>query len=153
MSSIIYRLQRIIMEYSVCYDRKHRFANGLKFGGWIILGVGAAVLFAFLFGYFVMLLWNWLMPVLFGLGVINYWQAFGIIVLARLIFGTLGGHKNRDIKHPKPPFMNKHFRKNGQNFRRWRHYDQYWKEEGDEAFERYVERKNAEKQDKQGEEE
>ncbi len=141
------------MEHSVYYNRKHRFANGLRFGGWIILGVGAAVLFAFLFGYFVMLLWNWLMPALFGLAVINYWQAFGIIILARLIFGTLGGHKNHENKPPKPPFRNKHFWKNGPDFRKWRHYDKYWKEEGEEAFEKYVDRKKTEKQDKQGEEE
>jgi len=85
--------------------------------------------------------------------VINYWQAFGIIILARLIFGSFGRHKDQNNKHPKPPFRNKQFCNNGQNFRIWRHYDQYWKEEGDEAFERYVERKNTEKQDKQGEEE
>ena len=36
--------------------------------GGIILGVGMA----FLFGFFVMWLWNWLMPELFGLAVINY---------------------------------------------------------------------------------
>ncbi len=24
------------MEHSVYYDRKHRFINGLRFGGWII---------------------------------------------------------------------------------------------------------------------
>lgn len=139
------------MEHSVYYDRKHRFANGLRFGRWIILGVGAALLFAFLFGYFVMLLWNWLMPEMFGLGVINYWQAFGIIILARLIFGTFGKHKGHDIKHPKPSFMNKHFFKNGHDFRKWRYYDKYWKEEGEESFNKYVEQKRSEKQDKQGE--
>lgn len=137
------------MEHSVYYDRKHRFANGLRFGRWIILGVGAAVLFAFLFGYFVMLLWNWLMPEMFGLGVINYWQAFGIIILARLIFGTFGKHKGHDSNHLKPSFRNKHFCQNGHDFRKWRHYDKYWKEEGEESFNKYVEQKRSEKQDKQ----
>ena len=43
--------------------------------------------------------------------------------------------------------------KNGPDFRKWRHYDKYWKEEGEEAFEKYVERKNGEKKDKQVDEE
>ena len=141
------------MEHSVCCDEKHRFANGLRFGGWIILGVVGAVLFAFLFGYFVMLLWNWLMPALFGLAVIKYWQAFVIIILARLIFGTMGGHKDHHKKNMKPPFIRNHFMKNGPDFRKWRHYDKYWKEEGKEAFEKFVERKKTENQDKQEEEE
>jgi len=39
-----------------------------------------------------MLLWNWLMPVIFGLPLLTYWQAAGILVLARLLFGGIGGH-------------------------------------------------------------
>jgi hypothetical protein len=41
---------------------------------------------AFLTGFVVMVLWNWLMPVIFGLPEITYWQAYGLIVLAQLIF-------------------------------------------------------------------
>ena len=42
----------------------------------------------------VMLLWNWLMPAIFGLGVVSFWQALGILVLCRLLFGSFGGgHK------------------------------------------------------------
>ncbi len=44
----------------------------------------------------VMLLWNWLMPALFGLIVINFWQALGLLVLARILFGSFGhGRKGR----------------------------------------------------------
>jgi hypothetical protein len=32
-----------------------------------------------------MWLWNWLMPYLFGLPVINFWKALGISLLASLI--------------------------------------------------------------------
>ncbi len=42
------------------------------------------------FSAIVMLLWNWLMPVLFGLSAINYWQALGIFILARILFGGFG---------------------------------------------------------------
>ena len=34
----------------------------------------------------VYLLWNWVMPEVFGLPVITYWQAWGIAVLADTLF-------------------------------------------------------------------
>ena len=39
----------------------------------------------------VMALWNWLMPAVFGLGTIGFWQAAGIFVLSRILFGGYGG--------------------------------------------------------------
>jgi hypothetical protein len=50
-----------------------------------------AVLFVTVFGYAVMRLWNWLMPVLFGWHLINFWQAVGILVLSKILFGGLHG--------------------------------------------------------------
>ena len=38
-------------------------------------------------GFVVMILWNWLMPVLFGLPTITYWQALGLLVLSKILFG------------------------------------------------------------------
>ena len=58
----------------------------LIFGG-LILVTGLA----FLFGLFVMWLWNWLMPDLFGLGPISYWQGWGLVLLANLLF-KIGPH-------------------------------------------------------------
>jgi len=51
---------------------------------------------AAIFGYAVMLLWNWLMPDLFGWRTIGYWQAWGLLVLARLLFGGLWGGGRHD---------------------------------------------------------
>lgn len=46
----------------------------------------------------VMLLWNWLMPILFGLSIITFWQALGILILSKILFGAhfgkRGGHCN-----------------------------------------------------------
>lgn len=50
------------------------------------------VLFVLGFGYFTMLLWNWLIPSLFNGPVINFWQALGILVLSKILFGFGGGH-------------------------------------------------------------
>jgi hypothetical protein len=113
----------------------------------MILGaVVLAVILAFIFGYFVMLLWNWIMPALFGLPEIDYWMAFGIIILARLIFGGLGNgskdHKSSD--HHSRYYESKFKRKwKGNNCRssKWTHYENYWEEEGEKAFNEYVERK------------
>ena len=43
------------------------------------------------FSAVVMLLWNWLMPSIFGLCVVSFWQALGMLVLCRLLFGSFGG--------------------------------------------------------------
>jgi hypothetical protein len=43
-----------------------------------------------LFGLAVMFLWNILLPGIFGLPLINYWQAAGLLVLARILFGGIG---------------------------------------------------------------
>lgn len=47
------------------------------------------------FSAIVMLLWNWLMPAVFGLITINFWQALGLLVLARILFGRFGFGRNR----------------------------------------------------------
>ena len=49
-----------------------------------LLVVGAA------FSAIVMLLWNWLIPDIFGLGAINFWQALGLFALTRILFGSFG---------------------------------------------------------------
>jgi len=63
---------------------RHWMAKGLKFGLFAALGV--AVL-----GSVVMALWNWLMPALFGWRVIGFWQALGLLVLSKILFGGLRG--------------------------------------------------------------
>jgi hypothetical protein len=42
--------------------------------------------------FVVMHLWNWLMPAVFGLHVITFWQALGLIVLGKILFGGFHRH-------------------------------------------------------------
>ena len=35
-------------------------------------------------------LWNWLLPPLFGFHVVTFWQALGLLVLTRILFGGHG---------------------------------------------------------------
>lgn len=55
----------------------------------IIASIILITLICFLFGWVTMLLWNWLVPVIFGLGTITFWQALGLIVLVKLVFGGI----------------------------------------------------------------
>jgi len=43
-------------------------------------------------GAAVMLLWNWLMPPLFGRPEVTFGQALGLLVLCRILFGGGGRH-------------------------------------------------------------
>jgi hypothetical protein len=56
-----------------------------------------------LFGLIVMSLWNWLMPAIFSLHTITYWQALGLLILAKIFFGGFRGG---------PGGMRRHMREN-----------------------------------------
>ena len=63
---------------------------------WIaLIAPPAIVLFIWIFGEIVMYLWNWLVPALFRGPVIGFWQALGLLVLCRLLFGGFGNHGHR----------------------------------------------------------
>ncbi len=55
------------------------------------------------FGQAVLHLWNWLMPVLFGLHAITFWQALGLLGLSWLLFGGFGwfGRSGRSMHSGK----------------------------------------------------
>ena len=54
----------------------------------------AVAAFLSLAGFVVMSLWNALIPVIFHLGVITFWQAIGIFILCKILFGFgKGGHR------------------------------------------------------------
>jgi len=58
---------------------------------WIApLAIMGMVIFAWIGGQVVMLLWNWLAPELFGLRQITFWQALGLLALCRILFGGFG---------------------------------------------------------------
>jgi hypothetical protein len=63
-----------------------------------LLAILGMVIFAFIGGEVVMLLWNWLAPALFGLRQVTFWQALGLLALCRILFGGFGlgggGHRN-----------------------------------------------------------
>ncbi|HOP27752.1 MAG TPA: hypothetical protein PKX02_11205, partial [Candidatus Sabulitectum sp.] len=58
-----------------------------KVAGLVILGIIAAAALAIVFGLAIQWLWNQLMPPIFGLPEVSYWQAVGLVVLAHILFG------------------------------------------------------------------
>ena len=57
----------------------------------------AFALFVALGGEIVKVLWNWLLPPLFGWPQVTFWQALGLLALCRILFGgfSLGNHSRR----------------------------------------------------------
>lgn len=62
-------------EYTKHHHRRGFFFGKILFIPIIVFGIGALV----------WQLWNWLMPAIFGLTTIDYWQACGLLVLSHLL--------------------------------------------------------------------
>lgn len=113
-----------------------------EIAGWIILGIIAVAGLAILFGFIIMWLWNWLIPEIFGLTPLTYWQAVGIFILFKILLGGFGGggKSNESSKGSKSSCR----KEPKSDFSKWKHYDKFWKEEGDDAYKAYRERINEE---------
>jgi hypothetical protein len=93
-------------------EKHHTHWHGFKRLGFrwkvarlIALGIGGvalATLFALVLGFVVQWLWNRLMPDIFSLRQISYWQAFGLVLLGRLLFGGFGHHGSHHSKKHFP---------------------------------------------------
>lgn len=68
-----------------------RFTGRRVAKGVAILIMGAAAVA--LAGLVAQALWNALMPAIFGLKAIHFWQALGLLILGRLLFGGFHGHR------------------------------------------------------------
>lgn len=64
---------------------KYRLLHVLKMAAMALLAITVG-------GQIVLHLWNWLTPTLFGWHTIDFWQALGLLVLSRLLFGGFRGY-------------------------------------------------------------
>jgi hypothetical protein len=73
-------------------------ARKIAIGIALLLGFTAFILVG---GIVVQWLWNWLLPDIFGLRRVTFWEALGLLALCRILFGGFGkggsshGHSNR----------------------------------------------------------
>ena len=61
----------------------------------VLLALGVITLLGILLGLPLQLLWNWLMPTIFNLPTITFWQAMGLNIMASILF------KDNSIKNDK----------------------------------------------------
>ena len=75
---------------------KDTFITGLLtiIMGFILLLL-TSIIFGALTGVFVYWLWNWLMPTIFGLHTITWFQAWGLMVLSSLLFKSSSYSKSK----------------------------------------------------------
>ena len=68
-------------------------------GPWAVKGIFMLLfgaVFIALLGGVVMYLWNAILPRVIGVNPLSYWDALGLLVLCRILFGSFhGGHKGR----------------------------------------------------------
>jgi hypothetical protein len=75
--------------------RKYEGLNMRRKWFWIVpAAIVGIALFILIGGESVLLLWNWLLPPLFGWRQITFWQALGILALCRILFGGHGWHNS-----------------------------------------------------------
>lgn len=115
-------------------------AKVIKIVGLVILGIIGITVLGLVFGILVRWLWNALMPVIFGLPEIGFWQAVGLVVLTHIFFGGHGHHyehsrsrKSRRQDKEEDPF----------HLEMERDYREFWREEGREAFREWMGKENG----------
>jgi hypothetical protein len=88
-------LDRELKEIINMSRKGRRIARGFAMLALIVVVLGGV-------GFIVLLLWNTLVPPLFHGPVLQYWQAVGLLVLSRILFGGLrvrGGHGHWRGRH------------------------------------------------------
>lgn len=64
------------------------------------------IVMALILGAVVMWLWNAILPALLNINTINYWQATGLLVLCRILFGSF----RRGSGYGKPSYGHPHWK-------------------------------------------
>lgn len=131
----------------------HTGRKAFHIAGHVMVGLAFAIVFALVFAFLVKFIWNSIMPAIFGLTTITFWQAFGIVVLAKLIFGGFGHHAHDRWRKDRSDYWHKKWHQTEDEIppprkfsRDWKYYKQYWQDEGKAAFETYMNRIGNEKE-------
>jgi len=116
--------------------------KGFKIAGWVILGIVGVSALAVLFGFIVMWLWNRLMGGVFGLPELTYWEAVGLLILAKIFFGSMhgeggGGGKKKQKKDKSRRWENWDPENWDIDPEDCKHFRKYWNEGGKEHFHQY----------------
>ena len=125
--------------------KKHwdKVPNWAKYTLYAVLGIAGAFLMGLLFGNLIMWLWNWLMPSLFGLRTIGFWEGLGLFLLAKILFGFGGSSGSGEGEKKRPKHGKHHHHHTGEGEKRdwkdWEYYDDWWEADGKTSFHAYAE--------------
>ncbi|PKU22805.1 hypothetical protein [Telmatospirillum siberiense] len=116
------------------HDRWSAWPKPVRIARHVTLGLLVAASFALVFGYVTMLLWNAILPQISSLPAVTFWQAVGILLLARLLTGRFshGDHPHRF--HRRRPERSEAERDDAGRYAEW------WETEGSAAFDAYLAR-------------
>jgi len=107
----------------------------LKIIVFTVIGLVVALIFGFVFGVFVMLLWNYIMPQIFQLPYISYLQGVAIFLFFKILIGFNLNHQDKKIKHDR-------IIKDRNNLKKYRYYDEWWNKEGKQSLSNFAEIKS-----------
>lgn len=116
--------------------RGHAYWHGLpwplRVAGCVLFGLLAAAAIAVVLGFVTMMLWNAILPAISSLPPLTFWQAIGLLILARLFTGRFShgsGHGRWHHRRHEPSFGR---------------YAAWWHTEGEAAFKAYEQRSRTE---------
>ena len=97
-----------------------------KIIGFTILGIAGIALF----GFIVMSLWNSVLVAVLHVATITYWQAMGILVLSKILFGGFsGGHRTGRWKNEmKEKWQGMNEEEREKMKQEWRNRCKVWKQ-------------------------
>lgn len=127
------------------FTHKFRKRSPIEIIGIIIFGGIFITGLVILFGFVIMWLWNWLMPEIFGLPPLTYWQAVGLFILLKILIGGCG--IGSDSKKSSKDSADTCKKDSKTDFSKWKYYDKFWEEEGNKHYQRYIERQTNKEQE------
>lgn len=127
---------------STRFNMWNELPRGLKIGVWSVLGILFFTTMVFVFGWAIQLLWNATIADMFGLPAISYWQAVGIFILAKILFGfgfggssTPSQKKRKKQKDAIDRNETEHESASVSDLADEESFQKFWREEGQQAYE------------------
>jgi hypothetical protein len=142
---------------SIRYSEDPRLRTAQKVVFWTVVGLAGMAAFGLVFGVIIQWLWNATLADLFGLPSISFWQAVGIFILAKLLFGFGGGSgpgstgkretrekaKQRDAAEAREAAETADAESALPDLAEDEEFRRFWREEGREAYAVYRGRSTA----------
>lgn len=135
-------------------NRRLTAGNLARIIGWVFAGIVLACFFALIFGFLVKWLWGVTLTPLFNLPQPSYWQAVGLIILGKLLFGGIG-HPRKDPNHSfrhkvwydrfhgYPGKSRSSSDQKTSDIEQGEDYREFWEREGKKAFADYLSRRRS----------